>query len=146
VTRSVDNPYEITVRVRTITQLFNSLAPSPFRERDLDPHADEFVTAWVRELPRGAPFIIVVELPIEEAKKPEANRIGEAFANYFHHCAETTERDLRELFRVGWRSLLIGLVVLLVCLLGSPGSRDKNQKYDGCESLGGKPDHRRLGG
>ncbi|WP_243080301.1 hypothetical protein [Candidatus Rhodoblastus alkanivorans] len=111
--------YEITIRVRTVTQLFNSLDPSPFRERDLDPHADEFVTGWVRELPHGAPFTIVVELPIEEANRPEANRIREAFANYFRRCAEAAERDLRELFRVGWRSLLIGLVVLVACLSGS---------------------------
>jgi len=111
--------YEITIRVRTLMQLFSSFDPSPFRDRDLDPGAEEFVMAWARELPRGASFTIVVELPTEEANKPEANRIGEAFANYFRHCAEAAERDLRELFRVGWRSTLIGLVVLVACLLGS---------------------------
>lgn len=111
--------YEIAIRVRTVVQLFNSLDPSPFRERDLDPDADEFVVGWVRELPYGAPFTVVVELPKEEAAKPEAKRIGEAFANYFRHRAEAAERELRELFRVGWRSVVIGLIVLSVCLLGS---------------------------
>lgn len=111
--------YEIAIRLRSIAELFNSLDPSPFRERDLDPQADEFVTGWVRELPRRAPFAIVVELPSEEAAKPEAGRIGEAFANYFGHRAETAERELKELFRVGRRSVLIGLTVLALCLLGS---------------------------
>ena len=111
--------YEIAIRVRTVMQLFNSLDPSPFRERDLDPHTEEFVVGWARELPHTAPFSIVVELPAEEAVKPEAAGIGEAFANYFHHRAEATDRDLRELFRVGWRSLAIGLVVLVVCLVSS---------------------------
>jgi hypothetical protein len=111
--------YEITLRVHTVAQLFNSLDPSPFRERDLDPRADEFVTAWARELPHGAPFAIVVELPSDEAARPEASGIGEAFANYFRQRAEAAERDLRELFRVGWRSLLIGLIVLAACLFGS---------------------------
>ncbi len=114
-----DAHYEIAIRVRTIMQLFNSLDPSPFRERDLDPHTEEFVVGWVRELPHSAPFSIVVELPPEEAAKPEAAGIGEAFANYFRLRATASERDLRELFRVGWRSLAIGLVVLVVCLVGS---------------------------
>lgn len=111
--------YEIALHVRTIMQLFNSLDPSPFRERDLDPHTDEFVVGWARELPRTAAFAIVVKLPAEEAARPEAKGIGEAFANYFRHRAEASERDLRELLRVGWRSLLIGLIMLAVCLLGS---------------------------
>ena len=114
-----DAHYEIAIRVRTIMQLFNSLDPSPFRERDLDPHTEEFVIGWAREPPAGAPFSIVVELPADEAAKPEAARIGEAFANYFHHRAVAADQELRELFRVGWRSLLIGLVVLVVCLVGS---------------------------
>lgn len=118
-TNATDDRYEIAIRVRTIMQLFNSLDPSPFRERDIDPHTEEFVVDWVRELPHGAPFTIVVELPPEEAAKPDAAGIGEAFANYFRHRGEAADRDLRELFRVGWRSLVIGLVVLIVCLVGS---------------------------
>jgi hypothetical protein len=111
--------YEIAIRVRTVMQLFNSLDPSPFRERDLDPHTEEFVVGWARELPHGAPFTIAVELPAEEAARPEAAGIGDAFANYFHLRAEAADRDLRELFRVGWRSLAIGLVVLVACLVSS---------------------------
>lgn len=118
-TRTAIRQYEITLRVRTVAQLFDSLDPSPFRERDLAAHADEFVTSWVRELPRGAPFVIVVELPADEANRPEAKRIDEAFSNYFRHCGEAAARDLRELFRVGWRSLLIGSLVLLACLSAS---------------------------
>lgn len=110
---------EIAVRVRTVTELFNSLDPSPFRERDLDPRAEEFVVGWARELPPRAPFAIVVELPFEQAGLHEAGRIGEAFANYFHYRAETAERDLRELLRVGRRSALIGLTVLVLCLVAS---------------------------
>jgi hypothetical protein len=109
--------YELTIRARTISQLFETLDPSPFRERDIDPHVEEFVVGWVREFPRRAPFIILVQLPREEADKPEAKRIGEAFANYFSDRARAASRDLNELFRVGWRSLIIGLAVLIVCLV-----------------------------
>jgi hypothetical protein len=110
---------EIAVRVRMIGQLFNSLDPSPFREKDLDADIDEFVVGWARELPAASPFRIVVEMPAEETARPEAGKIGDAFANYFDHRADVARRELRELFRVGWRSLLIGMAVLIVCLVGS---------------------------
>jgi hypothetical protein len=116
---AVEQRHEIAIRIRSIMQLFDSLDPSPFRERDLDPHTEEFVVGWARELPPKEPLRIVIELPADEAAKPEAAKLGEAFANYFESRAQVSERDLRELFRVGWRSLAIGLVVLLVCLSGS---------------------------
>jgi hypothetical protein len=112
-------PTEIAVRARAIGQLFNSLDPSPFREKDLDAGVEEFLVGWVRELPHGTPFTIVVHLPPEEATKPEARRIGEAFSHYFTYRAQIAERELRELFRVGRRFLGIGLVVLAACLVAS---------------------------
>jgi hypothetical protein len=114
-----ENETEIAIRARTIAQLFNSLDPSPYRERDIDEGVEEFVLGWVRELPLGAPFAIAVYLPVEEAGKPEAARIGEAFAHYFEDRAQMTERELRELFRIGRRSLAIGVVVLVACLVTS---------------------------
>lgn len=118
-TSGTDGRYEIAIRVRTIMQLFDSLDPSPFRERDLDPHTEDFVVGWVRELPQAAAFNILVQLPREEATKPEAAGIGEAFANYFRHRAEAADLELRELFRIGWRSIIIGLIVLVACLVAS---------------------------
>lgn len=114
-----DGKIEIAIRVHTIGQLFNSLDPSPFREKDLDTDAEEFLVGWVRELPHAAPFAIVVHLPPEQAAAPEAARIGDAFAHYFRRRAEAVERELRELFRVGRRSIAIGLLVLVVCLVSS---------------------------
>ncbi|MFN3657671.1 MAG: hypothetical protein ACK4UO_10495 [Pseudolabrys sp.] len=110
---------EIAIRAHTIGQLFNSFDPSPFREKDLDAGVEEFIAGWVRELPRGAPFEIVVHLPPEESARPEAAGIGEAFAHYFRYRAEAGEHELRELFRIGRRSLAIGVVALIACLTAS---------------------------
>ncbi len=115
----VPGAIEIALRARTVGQLFNSFDPSPFREKDLDVGVEEFVTGWVRELPPGAPFAIVVHLPPEEAARPEAAGIGEAFAHYFAYRAEAGEHEQRELFRIGRRSLAIGVVVLIACLVAS---------------------------
>jgi len=110
---------EIAIRVRTIAQLFNSFDPSPFRERDIDTGVETFIYDWVRELPLATPFALVVHLPPEEAGKPEAARIGEAFRHYFEYRAQAVDFELRELFRVGRRSLAIGIAVLALCLTAS---------------------------
>ena len=52
-------PTDVAIRARAIGQLFNSLDPSPFREKDLDAGVEEFLTGWVRELPAKAAFNIV---------------------------------------------------------------------------------------
>ena len=112
-------PAEIAVRINTISNLFNSFDPSPFREKDFDADVEAFVVGWVRELPEKKLFKIVVYLPTAEAQKPEAGRIGEAFAYYFNYRARIAEQEMRELFRLGRRFLGIGVFVLTVCLLGS---------------------------
>ncbi len=110
---------EIAVRARTIGSLFNSFDPSPFREKDIDGEVEAFLVGWVRELPAAAPFAIVIYLPEEEAAKPRADVIPEAFAHYFGYRAQVADQDLRELFRVGRRSLAIGIAVLIACLVTS---------------------------
>ncbi len=112
-------PTEIAIRVHTINQLFNSFDPSPFREKDLDAGVEAFLAGWVRELPEGTPFTVAVHLPAEEAARPEAAGVAEAFAHYFDYRAGVAEQELRELFRVGRRSLGIGVLVLAVCLVTS---------------------------
>ena len=39
--------------------------------------------------------------------------------NYFENRARRLEQELRELFRIGWRSLAIGTTVLVLCLAAS---------------------------
>jgi len=109
----------IEVRVRELPQLFNSLDPSPFRERDLDDDAEDFIVGWARELPRNKPLQIVFHLPPDEARKAEERELAVAVSNYFADRAHMLERELKELFRVGWRHLSVGVSVLAVCLLTS---------------------------
>ena len=48
----------IEVRVAELRQLFNAIDPSPFRERDLDPHAEQFIVDRARDLPRDVPLAL----------------------------------------------------------------------------------------
>lgn len=108
-----DNDHQaIRIRVDEVSQLFNSLDPFPFRERDLDADAEEYIVGWARELPRHAPLRVIVHLPLAEAESEAARGLEEALQRFFAYRADVVGRDLNELFRVGRRSLLIGLAVL----------------------------------
>jgi hypothetical protein len=106
----------IEVRIRELGQLFNSLDPSPFTERDLDDDAEAYIVSWAREVDTGVPFRIVVHLPASEAEKAQQRGLESAIGNYFAYRAGMLERDLSDLVRVGRRSLVIGIAVLSVCI------------------------------
>jgi hypothetical protein len=114
----------IEVRVAELRQLFNAIDPSPFRERDLDPRAEEFIVEWARDLPRDTPLALRVHLERAAGRADEAALLREAIHQYFKMRAAGSRRGLRELFRRGRISLLIALAFLgatltLSDLLGS---------------------------
>ena len=106
----------IQIRVDEVSQLFNSLDPFPFRERDLDDDAQEYIVGWARELPRNLPLRIVVHLPGHQAESEAARGLEQSLQRFFAYRAEMIGRDLNELFRVGRLSLAIGLAALGLCL------------------------------
>jgi hypothetical protein len=109
----------IEVRIRELSQLFNSLDPSPFRERDLDDDAEDFIVGWAQELPVNKTFRVIIHLPMDEARKVDEHELAVAISNYFADRAHIVQRELKELFRAGWRHLSVGLSVLVVCFLAS---------------------------
>jgi len=97
-------------------QLFNSMDPAPFRERDLDPKAAAYIIDWAREAPPRRPLSLVVHLGLESAAADDAAMVSEAVHEYFRRRAIATRRQLRQLFRVGRISLLIGVTFLGVAV------------------------------
>jgi len=109
-------PQTIKVKLRDIDQLFNSMDPSPFIEKDLDDKAEEFIVGWAMEFPRETSLKLRVQLgqrPVEDA----SNIIQQAVHNHFAHRAELAELEFRNLLRQGRTSLLIGLSCLATCLI-----------------------------
>ena len=102
----------IEVRVAELRQLFNAIDPSPFRERDLDPRAEEFIVEWARDIPRDAPLTLLVHLERACGPEDEATVLGDAMHGYFKQRALDSQRRLRELFRRGRISLVIALAFL----------------------------------
>ncbi|MFZ4808730.1 MAG: hypothetical protein ACOYLQ_15860 [Hyphomicrobiaceae bacterium] len=116
-------PALIEVRVRELAQLFNSLDPSPFHERDLDDDAEAHIVGWARELPDAPALRIVVHLPPAEAEKARQRGLAAASANHFARRAAEEERNLRDLFWVGRRYLMVGAPLLIACLFASQLTR-----------------------
>ncbi|MGB3036462.1 MAG: hypothetical protein WBB72_03645, partial [Methyloceanibacter sp.] len=110
-------PNLIEIRVGKLAQLFHGLDPYPFREKDLDKDAEEFIVSWARELPRDRPFKIVVHMPEEQLALPEAQDVRPAVKQFFAYRAQVMTLELKELFRIGRRSLAVGFTVLFLSVL-----------------------------
>lgn len=107
--------YLIEIRLRDVRQLFNTLDPSPFHEKDLDSAAEEYLVSAIREL--GAhPSKLIVHLPSQTPLDEAATAIA-AIRHYFAYRSRHTSEQLRLLLGRGLISLVIGLGFLAACLL-----------------------------
>lgn len=106
----------IAVRVAELQQIFHSLDPTPFRERDLDPRAEEFIVGWARDL-GDRPLSLTVHVDREMPGPEHVKVLQDAVKEFFGERALETRRRLRQLLRVGRTSLIIGLVFLTASIL-----------------------------
>lgn len=104
----------IEMNLREQGQLFNSLDPSPFRERDIDPDAAEYITDAWRELHGHRKVKLIVYLPQPHPDELQA-AIQAAISNYFRYRAMVTRFQVRQRLRLGRSSILVGLLFLAVC-------------------------------
>jgi len=77
----------IEVHVAELKQLFNSIDPSPFRNRDLDPKAEEFIVGWAKDMPRDAQLALLVDLDRPAGLPNEAAVLRDAIHEFFHQRA-----------------------------------------------------------
>jgi len=112
-------PGRIELRLRQLAQLFHSLDPSPFRERELDATAEEFITGWASDFPSPDELELVVYL---EEKPPEDSLeldkiVADAVRNHFSYRAQSKRREYRALMARGRTSLAAGLAFFAACFL-----------------------------
>ena len=106
----------IELKLRDPSQLFNSMDPSPFNDKDLDHDAEEFIVSWAREYPPHEPLTLRIHLdqwPLEDPTE----MITEAVHNYFEYRAKLNHMEFKRLMEQGRDSLVIGLLFLSACLL-----------------------------
>ncbi len=108
----------IEVNLTELNQLFNSLDPSPFHERDLDHDAEEFIVSWAQEHSHKHDLKLVVHLAKHPVDVADAQKlVANSIAHYFEYRAEMTLREFKRLMREGRASFLIGLLFLGTCQL-----------------------------
>jgi hypothetical protein len=101
----------IELHLAELQQLFNSLDPTPFRERDLDPKAEEFIADWARDIHSDAPLGLLIHVD-GTVTAAHVETVQNAVREYFAARATSMRHQLRMLFRRGRISLIIGLVCL----------------------------------
>ena len=112
-------PHRIEIFVDKIEQLFNSMDPSPFHEKDLDHDAEEFIVSWAQEFHRHDPLVLRIHVDQYPANADAPRLLQTAIHNYFSYRRKLNRLELKRLLKQGRTSLLIGLLFLAACLLTS---------------------------
>jgi hypothetical protein len=106
----------IQVRIHELRQLFNSIDPSPFRERDLDPDCEEFIVSWAREMAPDHDLRVEIRIDREQPQPELAAEVPSAVRSHFSREASLQDLRRRRIVREGRLSLAIGLVALVLCV------------------------------
>jgi len=106
----------IEIRLREVRQLFHTLDPAPFREKDLDDSAERYLLEACQEAGTRRRLRLVVHLPVTEAASDPARTLPDAVHNYFAYRERQLRADLLRLLRYGAVSLAIGIAFLMACL------------------------------
>jgi hypothetical protein len=106
----------LEIRLNSVRQLFHTLDPAPFHEKDLDENAAAYLLEACDEAGGRLALRLVVHLPDSEAQSAAAHTLQEAVNNYFAYRERQMRRDLVKLLRYGAVSLVIGLVFLMGCI------------------------------
>jgi hypothetical protein len=109
-------PPSIELGLRDVRQLFNSMDPSPFNEKDLDDDAEEFIVSSAQEFPPATRLTLRIHLAEWPTEDP-TELIRSAVHNYFAYRAKLNRQEFRLLMKRGRGSLFIGLLFLVTCLL-----------------------------
>ena len=115
--RESETEARIEINLTRLAQLFNSLDPSPFRERDLDQEAEDYIVGSAEEIPRQQALTLIVHLPADQLPSAGIPDLATAVHHYFSYRETHERRRLRLLFHEGRIALATGLAFLLLCTL-----------------------------
>lgn len=108
----------VELHVRDLAQLYNSMDPAPFHERDLDPDAEQFILDWAQELPGDTQIKVAIYIDIAPRDADYLQIVTNAIRTHFQRLSESSRLQLRRLLKDGRTSLFIGLSCLAASVLG----------------------------
>lgn len=105
----------IELRLRTTKQLFDARDPSPFRDRDLDDDAVDYLVSAAEEIPRREVIALSIRFAEEDPTlAPDA--IVQAIRQHFAYEISRSRRQIRGMFQLAQLGAVVAIVVLAVCL------------------------------
>lgn len=111
--------HHLELRVSELMQLFNSLDPTPFLNKDLDRAAEVFIEAWAIAFPPDSRLQITIHIEHLAAEDNATVLMTEAIHNHFEYKAGLVRGELRDLLKRGRASLFIGLAFVTACLIAA---------------------------
>lgn len=106
----------IVIKLSNPLQLFNTLDPAPFREKELATEAERYIADQAEDIAKAAPIQIVIHLAWAGSLDAIAPDLAPAVAQHFLLRAHEKSRELQVLFKSGRRSLIVGVAILSSCL------------------------------
>jgi hypothetical protein len=105
----------IDIRLKTAHQLFDTRDPAPFRERDLEEAAVEYIVGAFEDLPAKAEVKIVLWIA-EPSPDLSPETLKEAVRAYFAYEIVRLQRRTRQHLKTGQLALGMGLAMLAALL------------------------------
>ena len=103
----------VSIHVRDLAQLFNSLDPAPFWDRDLDRDAAGFIEDEFRDKQSADVWHLHVHVLEGDTSATDLQR---AIESYYGRLANSARREMREHLRLGEVALAGGLVIFLLSM------------------------------
>lgn len=111
--------YHLELRVHKLMQLFNSLDPTPFLNKELDRSAEAFIENWALGFPPDSQLHITIHVEELPAEEDASKLMSDAIHNYFKYKTSLVRGELRQLLKQGQMSLLIGVAFVTACLIAA---------------------------
>lgn len=105
----------IELTLKSVQQLFDSRDPAPFRERDLDDDAVQYIVSAADEIPFKNPIKLVIHLG-DPAYPTQEHPLADAIHSFFDYEAELLRIRLKRTLKTGQTFLLLGIVTLMTFL------------------------------
>ncbi len=124
--------HKLAMRVREVGQLFNSMDPTPFLNKDLDPGAEAFIESWAFDYSPKCRFHITIHIEKWPEESDLNERLTAAIHNHFAYKEERMRSRLRNLLRQGRTSMAVGIVFVTGCLVAADvvGGMGSNHGYN----------------
>ena len=106
----------VELKISTVMQLFNTLDPAPFHEKELDPDAEEYIYAWFEEIPFDQKVKIIVYLPLHLISDEVRENIRNAVENHVLYLKSLADHAISVQWRREQLNLFIGIIFLVLCL------------------------------